>query len=169
MQHLKHKIIAGLGALLVALLLAALAGLLSVASAQTATPAQDGPPQPDCYPMVNGYPVGMPKLFVRAEAWHIFWFCGDRQRTSVRISGWSCAASHCSEAIFSGLVHAITRASARVRTADEAWSQHVTVRCSQHMEGGDELATMCRQRAEITAENWDRWKSEVRYWVEVQE
>jgi hypothetical protein len=152
-----------LAALAIAILV--LAPMLAMAQQQQQDqeqPRQPGPPS--CYPFVNGYPVGMPKLYKTADHWHVFWFCGNRQRTQVRIEGFSCRSELCSEAVFSTVMHQITRATATVRTANAAWSEHVTVNCTQRYTEETPEGAMCRDRFAIHRSNYTLWAEEVKWW-----
>lgn len=149
------------------LLLAALALLLLViaptlARAQEQAPRPPGPPS--CYPFVNGYPVGMPKIYQTTEHWHVFWFCGDRQRTKVTIEGLSCRRGHCSETAFGMVIHQITRATAPVRTANDAWAQYVTVNCTQRWAEDSPDGAMCRDRFEVHRAKMPLWREDVKWW-----
>jgi hypothetical protein len=150
------------------LLLAALALLLLVvaptlARAQEQAPRPPGPPS--CYPFVNGYPVGMPKIYKADLYWHVFWFCGNRQRTEVRAEGFSCHAERCREDLFAAAMHQITRATAPVRTSHEAWAEYVTVNCTQRHAEDSPDGAMCRSRFDTQRAHQAAWVEDVKWWL----
>ena len=117
------------------------------------------PAPPPCFPLVNGYPVGSPKVIRTQVATHLFWFCGDVKRTKVEVAGWSCPAEQCSEAVFSAAVSAVTRASAKVGTARTLWAESVPVDCAT------DTGPMCAERNRLIQENAPLWREEVKGWV----
>lgn len=152
--------------LLAAIALIALVLLPAIARAQQAQDAGAPPPNsPPCYPFVNGYPVGMPKIYQTSDYWHVFWFCGDRQHTQVSVEGFSCRYSHCSESTFGQVIHQITRATAPVRTANTAWADHVAVNCSARYWEQSPDGAMYRDRRAVSLTKRALWFEDVKWWV----
>jgi len=133
-----------------------------LAAASIAASAQGEPEPPACFPLVNGYPVGTPKIIKTEVATHLFWFCGDVKRTKVELTGLSCPAGECSESAWSAAVHAVTRASAKVGTAKRLWAANVQINCDT------DTRPMCVERNALIDRNWEAWNNEVKWWATTQ-
>jgi hypothetical protein len=133
-------------------LLSILLALPALAMAQVEPPA--------CFPLVNGYPQGVPKVIKTDIGTHLFWFCGDVKRTKVEVAGLSCEAGQCSDAAFAAAVSAVTRASAKVGTARALWAESVTVDCKT------DTRPLCVERSSLIEQNRAAWRAEVVGWVQ---
>jgi hypothetical protein len=122
------------------------------------THAQPAPPP--CFPLINGYPLGAPKIIKTEVGTHLFWFCGDVKRTKVEVAGLSCEAGQCSDAAFAAAVSAVTRASAKVGTARALWAESVTVDCKT------DTRPLCVERSSLIEQNRAAWRAEVIGWVQ---
>ena len=118
------------------------------------------PAPPPCFPPINGYPVGVPKIIRTDVGTHLFWFCGDVKRTKVEVAGWSCPANQFSDAAFAAAVSAVTRASAKVSTARALWAESVTVDCKT------DTRPLCAERSSLIEQNRAAWRAEVIGWVQ---
>jgi hypothetical protein len=142
----------------------ALSSSLVVAPAVAQELPSDGPAPPAMYFGLNGYPLSTPKFEFTTKYKHIAWMYGDRARTGVWVTGFSCRAGHCLDAVFGEAVMEVTRASAKVRTADALWRKYVTVNCSKPQ--ADPLnADMCNDRAAWIERNRKVWAEETSWWV----
>lgn len=121
------------------LMLSCVLALLWPAAALAQSPTGK-PPRPMCYPGVNGYPKGLPHVDHGAAAIHVFWACTDPKTRSVYVEGWSCPRGQCSEVLLSAVIYSVTRASAKVTTANAAWDQHVALDCRT------DQSAMCAER-----------------------
>jgi hypothetical protein len=126
--------------------------------------AHAGPATPECYYGLNGYPVSTPKWEITSKFNHFAWFCGDRKHTKVVVTGFSCRAGKCSDAVFGEAVQAVTRASAKVGTANNYWNQYVTVNCGE-AQAEPLNQEMCDDRAAWIERRRPVWVNEVKWWV----
>lgn len=108
------------------LALALLAGSASAQPTTTPTPV----PRPACYPMVNGYPVGLPHVVNGNLGIHTYWACSDAKGATPEVYGFFCPHAQCSSIVMSGVITSITRATARVGTANAAWDEHIKFHCN---------------------------------------
>ncbi len=122
--------------------------------------AQAQPAPPPCFPLVNGYSVGAPKIINTDIGTHLFWFCGDVKRTKVEVAGFSCEKARCSETALSAAIFSVTRASAKVGTAKELWATAVTLDCAT------DTGPLCTERNRLRLENDAVWWAEVKDWVQ---
>lgn len=121
-------------------------------------PAQAQATKPACYPLVNGYPVGLPHVVTGEYGTHVFWYCSDVKGSAPRSTGFSCLKDRCAAATLSAAIFAVTRASARVTTANALWAEHVTFDCTPALVMEESArGDLCWERATLQAENRAEW------------
>lgn len=114
--------------------------------------------KPPCYPLVNGYPQGLPRVAVGEVGTHIYWMCSDYKGSPPVVSGFSCLKDQCAETVLAGAITAVTRASAKVTTANTLWGQHVAFDCTVDLAGEDSpRGWLCWERAVKFVENKAEW------------
>lgn len=114
--------------------------------------------KPACYPMVNGYPQGLPRVVSGEFGTHIYWLCSDYKGSPPTVNGFSCLKGQCAETVLAGAILAITRASARVTTANALWDQHVVFDCTVDLAGENSpRGDLCWERAAKFVENRTEW------------
>lgn len=114
-------------------------------------------PRPACYPLVNGYPVGTPQQRIGTVGIHVFWFCSDSKGGPPRAEGVSCIKAQCAEAMVGEAVSAVTRASAKVGTANSLWDKHVQFNCPDVEKEQTARGRLCRERKAFLEANRAAW------------
>lgn len=133
-------------------------GLVLVAAMVFAPPAHgQSAPRPACYPLINGYPVGMPQQRTGTYGVHVFWFCSDSKGGPLRAEGISCLKNLCSEALAGQAMAAVTRASAKVGTANAEWDKHVAFNCPDVEAEQTPRGNLCRERKAFLEANRAAW------------
>ena len=111
---------------------------------------------PLCFPMVNGVHSGLPRHMSTDLGEHVFWYCAPRVDAKPNIYGFSCLKGQCSRAALETAVGAITRASARLTTAQAQWTAAVTFDCAAVEAEESPRGELCRERVRIVqAFGWE--------------
>lgn len=132
--------------------------LIALAMTFAWLPAHAQATKPACYPLVNGYPVAAPRVVTGEYGTHIFWYCSDSKGSTPQSAGFSCLKDRCAASTLSAAIYAITRASARVATANAMWAEHVTFDCTPALVMEDSpRGNLCWERAALQAMNRAEW------------
>lgn len=132
--------------------------LIALAMAFALLPAHAQATKPACYPLVNGYPVGLPRVVSGEYGTHVFWYCSNSKGAAPHSTGFSCLKDQCAETVLAGAIVAITRASARVTTANTLWAEHVAFDCTPALVMEDSpRGNLCWERAALQAMNRAEW------------
>ncbi len=99
----------------------------------------------------------MPRWQWGVKGLHIFWACRDSKGANVVWSGFSCLHANCSNAVLAAADKQITRASAKVATANALWDQHVKFDCNVAKDQQTEIGALCRERKAIFARRYIEW------------
>lgn len=86
-------------------------------------------PRPSAFPGVNGNHEAAPRFVQNAKGTFIYWF--PIVKGQVEIAGLMCRPADCKYAVFHQVHMSILKATAKVRTAGEAWDQHVNFKCDR--------------------------------------
>lgn len=120
--------------------------------------AQAQAPRPACYPLINGYPAGVPRVAYGTVGAHVYWQCSDSKGSPPGWYGMSCSYAVCSsDAVLAGVVSRITRASAKVGTANSEWDKAVTFECAKVLAEQTARGALCRERAATLRANAAAW------------
>lgn len=134
-----------------------LAALLP-AAALAQQPAGTPPvPRPACIPLVNGYPTSLPRYEWGQQGWHIFWACSDIKAAPATWYAISCLHNVCSLKTLSAVLTQITRASAKVSTANALWDQHIAFDCAAVRQEPTQRGALCRERTAIFRDKLPGW------------
>lgn len=120
--------------------------------------AQAQAPRPACYPLINGYPAGVPRVEFGQVGTHVYWPCSDSKGAPPTWWGFSCPNASCSStAALSGVISRITRASAKVGTANAEWDKAVAYDCARVQAEQTARGALCRERAATLRANLAAW------------
>jgi hypothetical protein len=135
----------------------ALFAALAFVALLTVSPAVAQVKRPACYPLVNGYPEGAPQIIRAQVGIHIYWFCSDIKGSKPKVEGVSCVWNRCSEWLAGHIITTITRASAKVGTANAFWDEKVEFLCPDVEQEETERGRLCRERRAILDQNAAAW------------
>lgn len=117
--------------------------------AQTTPPLVPTPIEPPpCYPLINGTHAGVPRHVNGEVGQHVFWFCVVRNQAQQ--AGFSCLHGQCAASVLAAAQQTIIKATAKVRTANELYVEHIKFECGPFEQAqvgprGD----LCRERVNI--------------------
>lgn len=136
---------------LVAFVLSAMA--IGAAHAQ-ATP-------PPCFPLINGtHPIG-PRAVLGLHGVHVFWFCSARSDQAAKEYGFSVPLAQAEQwHRLNEAVAEITRASAKVATAQRLYTDAFGYQCVQVASENTARGRMCRERQTVFDANILKWRQE---------
>lgn len=143
----------------VALGLALAVGLPTPASAQAQ--ASVGAPAPPCFPLVNGtHPIG-PRAVLGDVGLHVFWFCSARSDQAAKEYGFSVPLAQAEQwHRLNDAIAEITKASAKVATAQRLYSEAFSYQCVQVASEQTARGRMCRERQRILDARAATWLKE---------
>lgn len=139
--------------------LGALVAFVLSAMAIGAAHAQATPPP--CFPLVNGtHPIG-PRAVLGSHGVHVFWFCSPRSDQMAKEYGFSVPLGQAEQwHRLNGAVGEITKASAKVATAQRVYSEAFSFQCVQVAGEQTARGRMCRERQAVFDANITKWRQE---------
>lgn len=141
-----------------------LAGLflgLAMAFAFAPAGAQTGAAPPPCFPLVNGvHPIG-PRAVLGEVGVHVFWFCSPRVDQAAKEYGFSVPMSLVENwQALNAAVAEISRASAKLSTAQRLYAEAFTYQCVQVAQEQTARGALCRDRQRVFNANAAKWAKE---------
>ncbi len=119
--------------------------------------AQATVPRPVCWPLVNGYPVSVPRHVAGQLGQHIYWPCSDAKGGPPTWNGLSCPTSVCSTRALGAALLAVTRASGKVGAANAEWDKAMQFDCAAVRAEATPRGALCRERQTILAQYAAEW------------
>lgn len=130
---------------------------LALAAAAAAAPARAQAPRPPCCPLINGYPASLPHIAVGAVGRHIYWACSSSKSAAPLWYGFSCIEAECNTTLAREAAARVTRASAKVGTANAEWDKAVTYTCAAVVAEQTPRGVLCRERQALLNNNAAGW------------
>lgn len=143
--------------------LALAASVLYMGAASAQTPSATGASPPPCFPLINGsHPIG-PRAVIGQVGLHVFWACTGNVTKPAGVYGFSVPIEKAEQwHHLTAAVHEISRATAKVSTAQRLYSEAFRYDCPDVVKEQSSRGRLCRERDRMLAENSDRWLAENR-------
>lgn len=137
----------------------AFVALVLLPLALSAAHAQAVPPP--CFPLVNGtHPVG-PRAVLGDVGVHVFWFCSARSDQPAKEYGFSVPLAQAEQwHRLNDAIAEITKASAKVATAQRLYSEAFSYQCVQVASENSARGRMCRERQRVLDARLATWLKE---------
>lgn len=137
----------------------AIVALVLLPIALSAAHAQAVPPP--CFPLVNGnHPIG-PRAVLGDVGVHVFWFCSARSDQPAKEYGFSVPLAQAEQwHLLNDAIAQITKASAKVATAQRLYSEAFNYQCVQVAKERTARGRMCRERQAVFDANIAKWRQE---------
>lgn len=129
----------------------------AIAQAQPST----GAAPPPCFPLVNGTHTLGPRAVLGEHGIHVFWMCSPRVDQAAQEYGFSVPLAKIDQwHELNDAVAEISKASAKVGTAQRIYSEKIGYRCVDVAAERTSRGRMCRERQTVFDANIVKWRQE---------